>query len=127
MSLIDRKKFFRALAIAVGLLAGNTAQGIVFKGNFDPPLYGGTVFVDVAPGCIVGGIQWINTSTCGGAVDISSLVVNSPLSQPVDQLTFAPPTITGMVWGLYWNSGVLAAIDTFFIDRSRGDRPGIGR
>jgi hypothetical protein len=118
MPLISRYKFVRMLAVVASVFAVSSAQGIVFKGNFDPPLYGGTVFVDVDPLCVSGGTLWIDATTCGGPVDILSLVVNA--TSAVDQLTFAPPTLTGEVTGLYWVSGVLTAIDTLLISPQVG-------
>lgn len=101
-----------AAAAACFYVAGSAQAGLVYQGDFDPPLYGGTVFVDVDPLCVLG-TGWISASC--GTIDILSLVVNNHPSQPVDQLTFAPPTISNAVTGLYWLGGVLSAIDTILI------------
>lgn len=104
-----------ATAAACFHVASSAQAGIVYQGDFDPPLYGGTVFVDVDPSCVPlpTTTVWVSVSSCGGPVDILSLVVNSV--PPGDQLTFAPPTISNAVWGLYWDLGVLKGIDTSFI------------
>jgi len=106
--------FLCAAATAACFHFASTAQaGLVYHGDFDPPLYGGTVFVDVDPGCVLG-TGWIAVPSCG-PVNITSLVVKNNPSQPADQLTFAPPTVAGAVTGLYWLGGVLEAIDTSLI------------
>jgi hypothetical protein len=116
--------FLCAAATAACLHFANTAQaGLVYHGDFDPPLYVGTVFVDVDPGCVLGtGWKDVVATSCG-PVNILSLVVNS--APPGDQLVFAPAALVGKVTGLYWVGGVLTAIDTVLIGpQQSGPTPG---
>lgn len=108
--------YVAALA-SVGLFGAGVADaGSIYRGNFDPLEYWGTVEVDL-PNTCVGTTGWIAAGTAigeCGQVDILSLVVNNPPPPPTstDSLTFAPPTLTNAVTGLWWNAGVLSGIDT---------------
>ena len=106
---------FRAVFVAAGLAtAAGPASAVVYVGAFDPPVFMGTATIDVPVSCIVSD-GWVSVASCGSGdtADMLNLVVTNQPAPPVTgMLTFAPPTIVGAVFGLYWAGGVLMAIDS---------------
>jgi len=111
LSLVLKTCAAGALAL---MFSANASAGAIFHGTFDPIDFGGFMDLDVPAACIISdGFIAAGASNCGDVGILSLQIQNPPPpAAATDTLTFAPPTISGDITGLFWVSGVLTGVDS---------------
>ena len=111
MSSLIGRNLLGAVAAACLFVSG-AAQGVIYRGSYDPIEFMGIADFDVDPACIQSD-GWVAVPTCGTVTLLSALVTNSPAPPVTDSIAFNPPfdPLGGGVFGLLWAGGELIGVD----------------